>query len=161
MHEVSEVIALWWHIIYSDFQDHILLPMHLPRNSLFQSWLPPVRLRWSLAANSSVDETYVVVTAMLILSFWFLVGDWVHHSGPSPSATSHVPQGSVWLDAGMLATGTSHEAQHQRNPFPPSELGQGISGLPGYFRLKSHSISFMGCVNECVQLPLNSIKMCS
>lgn len=109
-----------------------------------QNWLPPVRLMWSSAASSSVDKTYVVVTAMLILSFWSLAGDWVHHSGPSSSATSHVPQRSVWLDAGMLATGTSHEAQHQRNPFPPSELGQGISSLPGYFRLKSHSISSYG-----------------
>lgn len=106
-------------------------------------WLPPVRLVWQLAVNSSMDDPNVLGTAVLILSLWFLVGDWVHHSGPSPAATSHMPQGSVWLDAGLLATGASHEAQHQRNPFTPPEFGQGISSLLGYFRLKS-SISFYG-----------------
>lgn len=94
--------------------------------------------------NSSMGELYVAGTAVLILYLWFLVGDWVHHSGPSPAATSHMPKGSVWLDAGLLATGASHEAQHQRNPLPPSELGQGISSLLGYFRLKSPSISSSG-----------------
>lgn len=107
-------------------------------------WLPPVGLLRQLAVKSSMGDPHVVGKAVLMLSLWFLIGDWVHHSGPGPAATSHMPQGSVWLDAGLLATGASHEAQHQRNPFPPPELGQGISSLLGYFRLKSTSISSYG-----------------
>jgi len=62
-------------------------------------------------------------------------GDWMHHSGPSLAATSNMPPGSLRADAGVLAARAPHEEKHQGHPHAPSELGQGISRLPGYSRL--------------------------
>lgn len=59
----------------------------------------------------------------------------MHHSGPSLAETSNMPTGGLRVDAGVLAARTPHEEEHQGHPHPPSELGQGISGLSGYSRL--------------------------
>lgn len=59
----------------------------------------------------------------------------MHHSGPSLAETSNMPAGGLRVDAGVLAARTPHEEEHQGHPHPPSELGQGISGLSGYSRL--------------------------
>lgn len=59
----------------------------------------------------------------------------MHHSGQGLAATSNMPPGGLRVDAGVLAAGAPHEEEHQGHPHAPSELGQGISSLPGYSRL--------------------------
>lgn len=59
-------------------------------------------------------------------------GHWMHHAGPGAGEATHLPQGGVPADAGLLAEGAPAEDGHQGHPPPPAGAGQKPTHLPGY-----------------------------
>lgn len=83
----------------------------------------------------------------------------MHHPGPCAAAASHLSQGGLQPDAGLLAKGALHEAKHQGDPLHAPEPGKGLACLPGhtglrqrpprmYLLLSSFALCFL---RECVR----------
>lgn len=60
----------------------------------------------------------------------------MHHAGTGTGKATHLPQGGVPADAGLLAERAPAEDGHQGHPQPSAGPGQEPAGLPGYPGLK-------------------------
>lgn len=56
----------------------------------------------------------------------------MHHAGSGAGEASHLPQGGVPADAGLLAERAPAEDGHQGHPQPPAGPRQEPAGVPGY-----------------------------
>lgn len=81
----------------------------------------------------------------------------MHHTGPGSAATSHLSEGGVRPDAGLLAERALHEAEHQGDLQHAPESGQSLSGVPGHPGLM-HRRSVYVLGGGCVLL---SVDKCS
>ncbi len=60
----------------------------------------------------------------------------MHHTRTRAGKATHLPQGGVPADAGLLAEGTPAEDGHQEHPQPPAGSSQEPAGVPGHPGLK-------------------------
>lgn len=56
----------------------------------------------------------------------------MHHTRTGAGEATHLPEGGVPADAGLLAEGAPAEDGHQGHPQPPAGPGQEPAGLPGH-----------------------------
>lgn len=84
----------------------------------------------------------------------------MHHPGPCAAAASHLSQGGVQPDAGLLAEGALHEAEHQGDPLHAPEPGQGLARLPGHTGLRQRSPCMYLVVFFCLFVLCESARDC-
>lgn len=56
----------------------------------------------------------------------------MHHAGTGAGKATHLPQGGVHADAGLLAERAPAADGHQGHPQPPAGPGQEPARLPGH-----------------------------
>lgn len=56
----------------------------------------------------------------------------MHHTGTGTGEASHLPEGGLLADAGLLAERAPAEDGHEGHPQPSAGPGQEPPGLPGY-----------------------------
>lgn len=60
----------------------------------------------------------------------------MHHAGKGAGKATHLSQGGVPADAGLLAERAPAEDGHQGHPQPPAGSGQEPAGVSGYSGLE-------------------------
>lgn len=106
-----------------------------------------VRLNFCCCHFLSFSVNFLVILVLVSCDISSRAGDRVHHPGPCAAAAPDLPERGVRPDAGLLAARAPHETQHQGDPRPAPEPGQGLAGLPGHT-----GMNYGPCVCVCARL---------
>lgn len=72
----------------------------------------------------------------------------MHHTGTGTGEATHLPEGGLLADAGLLAERAPAEDGHEGHPQPSAGPGQEPPGLPGYPGLegpRAGEVGFLIC----------------